>query len=72
MALSFERRCGRLQHPDFLWSWLALTNFMRLSLMKAAHAVVSSAAYRKPRGCHYCMQLLQFGLLLLKNHGSFR
>ena len=70
MALSFERRCGR-QDPDFLWNWLALTNFMRLSLMKAAHAVVFSAAYRKP-GCHYCMQLLQFGLLLLKNHGSFR
>jgi len=33
--------------PDFLWSWLALMHFMRLSLMKAAHAVVSSAAYRK-------------------------
>jgi hypothetical protein len=50
MALSFERRCGRLQDPDFLWNWLALTNFMRLSLMKAAHAVVSSAAYRKSGG----------------------
>ena len=50
MALSFERRCGRRQDPDFLWNWLALTNFMRLSLMKAAHAVVFSAAYRKPGG----------------------
>ena len=33
--------------PDFLWSWLALMHFMRLSLMKAAYAAVSSAAYRK-------------------------
>jgi hypothetical protein len=24
------------------------------------------------RGCHYCMLLLQFGLLLLKNYGGFR
>jgi hypothetical protein len=31
------------QIPDFLWS----LNFMRLSLMKAAHAVVSGAAHRK-------------------------
>jgi hypothetical protein len=27
--------------PDFLWSLLALMNFMRLSSMKAAHAVVA-------------------------------
>ena len=33
--------------PDFLWSLLALAHFMRLSLTKAAHAVVSSAACRK-------------------------
>jgi folate-binding protein YgfZ len=33
--------------PDFLRSWLALAKFMRLSLMKAAHMVISSAAYRK-------------------------
>ena len=33
--------------PDFLWSLSALAKFMRLSLMKAAHAVVSGAAYRK-------------------------
>jgi hypothetical protein len=33
--------------PDFLWSLLALVNFMRLSLLKAAHAVMSGAAYRK-------------------------
>ena len=33
--------------PDFLWNWLALMHFMRLSLMKAAYAAVSSAAYRK-------------------------
>ena len=36
--------------PDFLWSLSALAKFMRLSLMKAAHAVVSGAAYRKS-GC---------------------
>ena len=29
-------------HPDFLLSSLALTNFMRLSLMKAAHALVGA------------------------------
>jgi hypothetical protein len=33
--------------PDFLWSWLALANFMRLSSMKAEHAAVSCGAYRK-------------------------
>ena len=40
---------GRVPHvpPDFLWSLLALPNFMRLSLLKAAHAVVSGAAHRK-------------------------
>ena len=26
---------------------------------------------QETRGWHYCMQLLQFGLLLLKNHGGF-
>jgi hypothetical protein len=34
-------------HPDFLSSSLALTNFMRLSLMKAAHASVGGAPCRK-------------------------
>jgi hypothetical protein len=34
-------------HPDFLSSSLALTNFMRLSLMKAAHAFVGGAPCRK-------------------------
>ena len=33
--------------PDFLWSLVALASLMRLSLLKAAHAVMSSAAYRK-------------------------
>ena len=33
--------------PDFLWSLVALASLMRLSLLKAAHAVVSGAAYRK-------------------------
>jgi len=30
--------------PDFLWGLVELRNFMRLSLMKAAHAVLSDAA----------------------------
>jgi hypothetical protein len=33
--------------PNFLWSLVALANLMRLSLLKAAHAVMSGAAYRK-------------------------
>jgi hypothetical protein len=33
--------------PDFLLSLLALANFMRLSLMKAAHAGVGGAPCRK-------------------------
>ena len=33
--------------PDFLWSLVALANFMRLSLQKAAHANLSGAACRK-------------------------
>jgi hypothetical protein len=37
----------RKASPDFLWSLLALANLMRLSLLKAAHAVMSGAAYRK-------------------------
>jgi hypothetical protein len=30
--------------PDVLWSLAALANFMRLSLLKAAHAVISGVA----------------------------
>jgi hypothetical protein len=33
--------------PDFLCSFVGSLNFMRLSLMKGAHAVLSRAAYRK-------------------------
>ena len=33
--------------PDFLWTLVALANFMRLSLLKAAHAVLDGATYRK-------------------------
>jgi hypothetical protein len=32
---------------DFLWSLLALANLIRLSLLKAAHAVMDGARYRK-------------------------
>ena len=38
---------NRTPPPDFLWSLSALAKFMRLSLMKAAPAVLSSAACRK-------------------------
>ena len=33
--------------PDFLWSLVALANFMRLSLLKAAHANLFGATCRK-------------------------
>jgi hypothetical protein len=33
--------------PDFLWTLLALAHFMRLSVMKAAHAGVGGASCRK-------------------------
>ena len=35
------------QNPNFLWGFGDPTNFMRLSLMKAAHGVLGGAAYRK-------------------------
>jgi hypothetical protein len=43
---SYRKEKGGLP-PDFLWSLVALANFTRLSLLKAAHAVMSGAAYRK-------------------------
>ena len=33
--------------PDFLWNLVASASFMRLSLLKGAHAALSSAACRK-------------------------
>jgi hypothetical protein len=35
------------ERPDFLWTLAALASFMRLSLLKAAHAVLDGATYRK-------------------------
>jgi hypothetical protein len=35
--------------PDFLWELVALANLMRLSLLKAAHVVASSAAWQEIR-----------------------
>ena len=35
--------------PDFLWSLVASANFMRLSLLKGAHAASSSAAWQEIR-----------------------
>jgi hypothetical protein len=38
----------RVPHtPDFLCSFVGSLNFLRLSLNKGAHAVLSRAAYRK-------------------------
>jgi len=37
---------------------LALANFMRLSLMKAAHAVISSTANRKSGGRGFPVKLV--------------
>jgi hypothetical protein len=38
----------RLSHrPDFLWTLVVLTSLMRLSSLKAAHAVMDGATYRK-------------------------
>jgi hypothetical protein len=39
--------CSPQRTPDFLSTFLALANFMRLSLMKAAHAGVGGASCRK-------------------------
>jgi hypothetical protein len=52
--------------PDFLWSLVALTNLMRLSLLKAAHAVMSGAAYRKSGSPH----LLQPMYAKVREHGA--
>jgi hypothetical protein len=47
----YPRHNRRVPHiPDFLCSFVGSQNFMRLSLMKGAHAVLSRAAYRKFRG----------------------
>jgi hypothetical protein len=35
--------------PDFLWNLVALANFMRLSLKKAAYVASSSAAWQEIR-----------------------
>jgi hypothetical protein len=43
------RTAGPSASPDFLSAMLASANFLRLSLLKAAHAVVSSAAWQEIR-----------------------
>jgi hypothetical protein len=35
--------------PDFLFNWVALANFMRLSSQKAAHAVVARSRAQEIR-----------------------
>jgi hypothetical protein len=46
-----SKNSGSLHYasPDFLLMLRALTNFMRLSLRRAAHAAVSSAAWQEIR-----------------------
>ncbi len=44
-----NRRSLHCATPDFLLVLVALANFMRLSLLKAAHAVLSSAAKQEIR-----------------------
>ena len=44
----YPRNTSRVPHiSDFLSSFVGSLNFMRLSLMKGAHAILSRAAYRK-------------------------
>jgi hypothetical protein len=44
----YPRNNSRVPHiPDFLCSFVGSLNFMRLSLKRGAHAVLSRAAYRK-------------------------
>jgi hypothetical protein len=47
--MGVEGNCRSLGYapPDFLWSLPASANLMRLSLLKAAHAAMDRAAYRK-------------------------
>jgi hypothetical protein len=47
--LKRNRRSLHYATPDFLLMLVALANFMRLSLMKAAHVVVSGAAKQEIR-----------------------
>ena len=63
-------QCSPQRTPDFLSSFLALANFMRLSLMKAVHAGVGGAPCRKSgyMGRKRILQMLSLhaqGLLLL-------
>ena len=44
-----NRRSLHYATPDFLSSLVALASFMRLSLLKGAHAVLSSAAWQETR-----------------------
>ena len=46
---SAELQIPRLRSPDFLLRFMALMHFMRLSLLKGAHAALSSAAWQEIR-----------------------
>jgi hypothetical protein len=46
-----EITAGPYPPPDFLWNLVASANSMRLSLRRAAFAVLSSAAWQEIRVC---------------------
>jgi hypothetical protein len=48
-AKAWPHWLGLLLSPDFLWSLVALSQFMRPSLRKGAHAALSSAEWQEIR-----------------------
>src|ERR1700689_3618868 len=69
---SGNRRSVHYATPEFLWSLVALANFVRLSLRKAAHAVLSKVVQHEIRVRsveNHCPQRLkphQFCLLYVR------
>ncbi len=73
----YPRHNRRVPHtPDFLCSFVGSLNFLRLSLKRAAHAILSRAAYRKFGAS--CSFFARCGIpqaspsSLLQAHGSTR
>ena len=56
--LKGNRRSLHYAPPYFLSSLLALVKFMRLSLLKAAQAVVSSAVWQEIRVRQFCLSIV--------------
>jgi hypothetical protein len=49
IALASRQTTHGHHSPDFLWNLVALAHFILLSLTKAAHAAMSSAAWQEIR-----------------------